>query len=82
MWRCRGPYCVYADLAVELLTKSRRRAGDCGRVSRVAGGGTSNHHRRVARETRSSSRSGSESPASTTLRVGRLEAANGADVPW
>lgn len=23
---CRGPYCVYADLAVELLTKSRRRA--------------------------------------------------------
>jgi rhodanese-related sulfurtransferase/DNA-binding transcriptional ArsR family regulator len=23
---CRGPYCVYADHAVELLTKSRRRA--------------------------------------------------------
>ena len=23
---CRGPYCVYADRAVELLTKSRRRA--------------------------------------------------------
>jgi len=23
---CRGPYCIYADRAVELLTKSRRRA--------------------------------------------------------
>jgi DNA-binding transcriptional ArsR family regulator/rhodanese-related sulfurtransferase len=23
---CRGPYCVYADRAVEMLTKSRRRA--------------------------------------------------------